>query len=75
MDADVWDTITEYTLPEGNYYLSGDITIDGTIKISGNVNLCLNGHTISTNSNKVSYAVIYTQYWKLSICDCTGKDP
>ena len=73
VDADVWDTITEYTLPEGNYYLSGDITIDGTIKISGNVNLCLNGHTISTNSNKVSYAVIYTQYWKLSICDCTGK--
>lgn len=73
VDADVWDTITEYTLPEGNYYLSGDITIDGTIKISGNVNLCLNGHTISTNSNKVSYAVIYTQYWNLSICDCTGK--
>ena len=73
VDANVWDTITEYTLPEGNYYLSGDITIDGTIKISGNVNLCLNGHTISTNSNKVSYAVIYTQYWKLSICDCTGK--
>lgn len=73
VDVDVWDTITEYTLPEGNYYLSGDITIDGTIKISGNVNLCLNGHTISTNSNKVSYAVIYTQYWKLSICDCTGK--
>ena len=73
VDANVWDTITEYTLPEGNYYLSGDITIDGTIKISGNVNLCLNGHTISTNSNKVSDAVIYTQYWKLSICDCTGK--
>ena len=73
VDANVWDTITEYTLPEGNYYLSGDITIDGTIKISGNVNLCLNGHTISTNSNKVSYAVIYTQYWKLYISDCTGK--
>lgn len=73
VDADVWDTITEYTLPEGNYYLADDITIDGTIKISGNVNLCLNGHTISTNSNKVSYAVIYTQYWNLSICDCTGK--
>ena len=73
VDADVWDTITEYTLPEGNYYLADNITIDGTIKISGNVNLCLNGHTISTNSNKVSYAVIYTQYWSLSICDCTGK--
>ena len=72
-NTDKYDTITEYTLPEGNYYLSDDITIDGTIKISGNVNLCLNGHTISTNSNKVSYAVIYTQYWNLSICDCTGK--
>lgn len=70
-NIDKYDTITEYTLPKGNYYLADDITIDGTIKISGNVNLCLNGHTISTN--KVSYAVIYTQYWKLSICDCTGK--
>lgn len=70
-NTDKYDTITEYTLPEGNYYLANNITIDGTIKISGNVNLCLNGHTISTN--KVSYAVIYTQYWNLSICDCTGK--
>lgn len=70
-NTDKYDTITEYTLPEGNYYLADNITIDGTIKISGNVNLCLNGHTISTN--KVSYAVIYTQYWNLSICDCTGK--
>ena len=70
-NTDKYDTITEYTLPKGNYYLADSITIDGTIKISGNVNLCLNGHTISTN--KVSYAVIYTQYWNLSICDCTGK--
>ena len=70
-NTDQYDTITEYTLPEGNYYLADNITIDGTIKISGKVNLCLNGHTISTN--KVSYAVIYTQYWNLSICDCTGK--
>ena len=70
-NTDQYDTITEYTLPKGNYYLADNITIDGTIKISGNVNLCLNGHTISTN--KVSYAVIYTQYWNLSICDCTGK--
>ena len=72
-NIDKYDTITEYTLPKGNYYLADNITIDGTIKISGNVNLCLDGHTISTNSNKVSYAVIYTQYWNLSICDCTGK--
>lgn len=72
-NIDKYDTITEYTLPKGNYYLADNITIDGTIKISGNVNLCLNGHTISTNSNIVSYAVIYTQYWNLSICDCTGK--
>ena len=70
-NTDQYDTITVYTLPKGNYYLADNITIDGTIKISGNVNLCLNGHTISTN--KVSYAVIYTQYWNLSICDCTGK--
>ena len=67
-NTDKWDTITEYTLPEGNYYLSGNITINGTITISGDVNLCLNGHTLSTN--KVSYAVLYTQNNQLTICDC-----
>ena len=62
------DSINVHTLPAGNYYLTGDVTIDGTIEISGDVNLCLNGHTLSTG--KVSYAVLYTGNHTLRICDC-----
>ena len=66
------DSINVYTLPAGNYYLTENITIDGTIKISGgDVNLCLNGYTLSTS--KVSYAVLYTQNNTLTVSDC-GKN-
>lgn len=37
----------EYVLPTGNYYLLDNITFTGTIKISGDVNLCLNGKCIT----------------------------
>ena len=62
-----------YTLPAGNYYLAQDITLEGSISISGNVNICLDGHTISTN--KYCRGVFYFANYKLTVCDCknTGK--
>lgn len=62
-----------YTLPAGNYYLAADITLEGSISISGNVNICLDGHTISTN--KYCHGVFYFTDYKLTVCDCknTGK--
>lgn len=62
-----------YTLPAGNYYLAENIELDGSISISGNVNICLNGNTISTN--KYCYGVFYFKNYKLTVCDCqdTGK--
>lgn len=62
-----------YTLPAGNYYLAENIELDGSISISGNVNICLNGNTISTN--KYCYGVFYFKKYKLTVCDCqdTGK--
>ena len=62
-----------YTLPAGNYYLAENIELDGSISISGNVNICLNGNTISTN--RYCYGVIYFKNYKLTVCDCqdTGK--
>lgn len=62
-----------YTLPAGNYYLAEDITLEGSISISGNVNICLDGHTISTN--KYCHGVFYFTDYKLTVCDCknTGK--
>ena len=58
----------KYTLPAGNYYLFADITLDGSIEISGNVNICLNGHTIST---KLYNSVFDISSYKLAVCDCS----
>ena len=60
-----------YTLPAGNYYLAQDITLEGSINISGNVNICLDGHTISTN--KYCHGVFYFADYKLTVCDCENK--
>ena len=57
-----------YTLPAGNYYLARDITLEGSISISGDVNICLNGHEISTNQYNRVFAI--TNY-KLAVCDCS----
>ena len=57
-----------YTLPAGNYYLAQDITLEGSICISGNVNICLNGYEISTNQYNRIFEI--TNY-KLAVCDCS----
>ena len=75
---EVWDGTSKNNtsggiqLTEGNWYLTNDVTNDGTAKliyITGTVNLCLNGHSI-TNSG---YSVINVQNGAtLNICDCKG---
>lgn len=57
-----------YTLPAGHYYLAQDITLEGSICISGNVNICLNGYEISTNQYSRVFEI--TNY-KLAVCDCS----
>ena len=81
----VYGNYRSHTLPSGNYYLTEDITLAGgtvgqdeivgsEIYIKGydaNVNLCLNGHTLSaTNANSAVISVKETQ--KLTMCDCEG---
>ena len=61
--------ITYYTLAAGNYYLSEDITTARTIKASGEVNLCLNGHTITCTED--AYMPV-GRGATLYICDCQG---
>ena len=81
----VYGNYRSHTLPSGNYYLTEDITLAGgtvgqdeivgsEIYIGGynaNVNLCLNGHTLSaTNANSAVISIKETQ--KLTMCDCEG---
>lgn len=64
--------ISGQTLADGNYYLTEDITDVGTsILISGSVNLCLNGHTISGGAENGVIRV--GENGVLTVCDCAGK--
>ncbi len=61
----------DYILQGGTYYLDGDLILHGGIQVSGNVTLCLNGHTISNNYSHV----IQTPWNKdvtFTLCDCKG---
>ena len=68
MDNDIsWYS---YKLTDGTYYLDESITINATIRILGDVTLCLNGKNItSTNSGAVIQIV---GDGKLTLCDCKG---
>ena len=61
----------EYKLPAGNYYLLNDITFAGTIEISGDVKLCLNGKSITNSAQSASTFVIRTN-GNLTVCDHEG---
>ncbi len=61
-------TTSGATLTGGSYYLSGDLEVNdaGELNVSGNVNICLNGHTLETKIIPKEGAV-------LNICDCDSN--
>ena len=52
--------------PSGNVYLTKDITLTQALTISGTVNLCLNGHKVSTEGGYFDVADTGT----LNLCSC-----
>lgn len=56
-----------YTLNEGSYYLQDNVTISKTIKVTGTVNLCLNGKKLTRNYGSCIYI---EKEATLNICDC-----
>ncbi len=50
----------------GNYYLTCDVTTNGSITIGYNVTLCLNGYTLDMGTNTLTVSSGAT----LTICDC-----
>ena len=55
-----WDSDT--TLPtSGNYYLTKDVTLSAQTRVSGTLNLCLNGHTVS-----IKEGVSTRHFWVLN---------
>ena len=55
----------------GNYYLTQDVTSSKTWTCSSNVNLCLNGHSITRNGD--GNAINVTQNATFTLCDCDGS--
>ena len=55
----------------GNYYLTQDVTSSKTWTCSSNVNLCLNGHSITRNGD--GNAINVTQNATFTLCDCNGS--
>ena len=73
----------ENRLEPGAYYLTRDTTIDSSrwLVVTGDVKICLNGHTIKyepwTDGEAGSYCIKLEEGASVSICDCskgqTGK--
>ena len=61
------DAITE----AGYYYLTQDVTSSKTWTCSSNVNLCLNGHSITRNDD--GNAINVAQNATFTLCDCNGS--
>ena len=61
------------TLPSGNYYLTADVQVTKASDIAANtkLNICLNGHNITSSKTRVfGYTLRGSE---LSICDCSGE--
>ena len=65
-----WLAGDRYALSAGSYCLSTDLTLDAGIKITGNVTLCLNGHSITANHDGDVIAVNSGATFTLT--DCKG---
>ena len=69
-DTSATSTSDGYLLTAGSYYLKSDLTLGRPIVIASNVNLCLNGHKITANSNRP--VIILEAGAKFSLYDCGG---
>lgn len=59
------EMVQSNALAAGNYYLAGDLTV--ALSVSGAVNLCLNGHSITASG---SNTITVLRTGSLTLCDC-----
>lgn len=67
-----WTDTTSLPTTSGNYYLSADVVLPGSVTIpqGGDVKLCLNGHKIS----KTGGGSVFYVNGSFSITDCSAED-
>ncbi len=68
-----WNSTNSLPTASGNYYLANDINLDTTQNVSNDINICLNGKTIKSNTS--AYAIKVKNNASLTITDCldSGK--
>lgn len=68
-----WNSTDSLPTASGNYYLANDINLDTTQNVSNDINICLNGKTIKSNTS--AYAIKVKNNASLTITDCldSGK--
>ena len=68
----------EWVLPGGTYYLKDDIHIDKTIRIDGEVTICLNGHDIYIDKEVAAFKIVQknsgSKGGKLKLTDCQERE-
>jgi len=57
----------------GNYYLNTDVTMTAEASVSTDLNLCLNGHTVTAASKKRHMSTPANATVTITISDCTAK--
>lgn len=57
----------------GNYYLNTDVALTGETNVSGDLQLCLNGHTVTAASGKRHISTPADAAVTITISDCTAK--
>lgn len=73
MGDGVWEqTDGTYVLPEGNYYLESNLTLDVGITVNGEVTLCLNGNSITCTTAHAVISVHPGTTFTLTDCKETG---
>lgn len=64
-----WNSTDSLPTASGNYYLANDINLATEQTVNDNINICLNGKTIK--SNTIDYAISVNSNASLTITDCT----
>lgn len=63
-----WNSTNSLPTASGNYYLANDINLDTIPNVSNDINICLNGKTIKSNTS--AYAIKVKNNASLTITDC-----
>ena len=64
-----WNSTDSLPTASGNYYLANDINLATEQTVKNDINICLNGKTIK--SNTIDYAISVNSSASLTITDCT----